>query len=125
MHVAPQSTPTGALVTVPTPGPLFVSASVRVVRSGSTGATYIPRPCVAVISLSATGSSLTSTTIKGGSPAEVLFQLRPPFCDQNTPTSVATYSVAGDVRQSISIAFAGAFGRFAEMFVQCAPKSVV
>src|SRR5215212_1277615 len=86
-HAEPQSTPSGLLVTAPCP--LSDTASVLVVRAGSRGATYMPRPCVAASSLSATGSSLTSTTISDGIPSDVLFQDDPPFCDQKTPTSVA------------------------------------
>jgi hypothetical protein len=56
-----------------------------------------------------------------GRPTEVLAHVVPPSVDQKTPTSEAMYRVDGDVRESTAILLTGAFGKFPEILVQCAP----
>ncbi len=76
-------------VIVVSPSVTAASAIENVGGGATTGAVYIPRPCVAAISLFAETSSFTSMTMIGGSPVDVLCQCAPPSNDQSTPTSVA------------------------------------
>ena len=83
---------------------------------------YMPRPCVAAINLLVGKSKRMSMMTVCGSLVD-RDHVAPPSCDHSSPTSVATYSVDGLVRESTSTAFTGASGRLPEMLVQVAPKS--